>query len=70
MALGPLLLDLIALDEAGAISGIRAVTAERLRQVRESYELNERRPVGAMALIAARDDVMPARSRYASGDHA
>lgn len=66
IALGPLLLDLIALDEAGAISGIRAVAAERLRQVREGYELKERWTVGAMALIAGRDDVMPARSRYAN----
>lgn len=34
VALGPLLLDLIQLDEADALHGIRAVVAERLRRLR------------------------------------
>lgn len=31
----PLLQDLLELDRAGALAGIRAIIAERLRQVRE-----------------------------------
>jgi hypothetical protein len=57
---------LVELDAADALGGIRAIVTERLRQVREGYELKERWTVGAMALIAGRDDAMPARSRYAN----
>jgi hypothetical protein len=59
--------NLAGLDAAGALGGIRAIVAERLRQVREGFvPPEERATLGAMALIAGRDDVMPAAERYAN----
>jgi hypothetical protein len=59
--------NLAGLDAAGALGGIRAIVAERLRQVREGFvPPEERATLGVMALIAGRDDVMPAAERYAN----
>jgi hypothetical protein len=62
----PVLMDLAELDEAGALAGVRAIIAERLRQVREGQQLHEFLITCAMALIAGQDRVMPARDRYAN----
>lgn len=47
----PLLLDLIELDEAGALGGIRAVIAERLRHVREGLPVNDDDPHYLLHLV-------------------
>jgi hypothetical protein len=44
------LLDLYELDEAGALGGIRAVIAERLRQVRQGTPLADGESTSAMIL--------------------